>query len=104
MEKHILTPDKFDSDMGVRHTLRYGHGFAHEDLERAKGIVTDAITHVEHKTGKTGMRAGDLPTAMKFLREEHAEYRSLSDAKKQHFEEALKHHFGVVEPGPKEAE
>src|SRR3989344_1412508 len=63
MEKHHLTLDNFDR--GLRETLRYKHRFEHADLERAKGIIGDAIEHVEHKTGtSSGMGAHHLDTAM----------------------------------------
>jgi len=103
MNEHALTSDRFDSDKGVRHILRYGHGFEYADLERAKSVVTDAIAHVEHKTGRTGMSADDLPTAMKFLNEKHEGFRSLSDYKKQHIEDALKQNFKIPKPEQKES-
>ena len=96
MEKHHLTLDNFDR--GLRETLRYKHRFEHADLERAKGIIGDAIEHVEHKTGtSSGMGAYHLDTAMKFLNKDHDGWKKLPEHQRQHIEEALKEHFGVVE-------
>lgn len=95
-----LTPHNFDRTF--RATLRYKHGFEHADLERAKGIMSDAIAHVEHKTGtSSGMRAHHLDTAMKFLNKEHEEWKKMPEHQKQHIETALKEHFGVAEPEQK---
>ncbi|OYV63803.1 MAG: hypothetical protein B7X03_00555, partial [Parcubacteria group bacterium 21-58-10] len=67
MNDYRLTPHNFDTG-GFRDSLRYGHGFEHADLERAKGIVSDAIAHIEHTTGtSSGMGAKHLDMAMKFL-------------------------------------
>ena len=97
MNEHHLTPDNFDR--GLRNTLRFQHGFQHADLERAKGIVSDAIEHIEHKTGtSSGMGAHHLDTAMKFLNKDHAEWKKLPEHQKQHIEEALKEHFGITGP------
>ena len=99
MKEHHLTPDNFDRNEGVRHILRYGHGFEHKDLERAKGIIGDAIAHVEHKTGtSSGMGANHLDIAMKFLNKEHAGWKKLPEHQRQHIEAALKENFNITEP------
>jgi len=96
MDKHKITPDNFDR--GIRNTLRYGHSFEHGDLERAKGIITDAIEHVQHKTGtSSGMGAQHLDTAMKFLNKKHEAWKKLPEHQKRHIETALKEHFGIEE-------
>lgn len=100
MNDFRLTPHNFDRT--VRDTLRYGHGFEHADLERAKGIMSDAIAHVERKTGThSGMGAQHLDTAMTFLHKEHADWKKLPERQKQHIETALKEHFGIAEPEQK---
>lgn len=92
-EKHITVAD---FDRHIRPVLRYGSGFEHADLERAKGIVSDAIAHVEHKANtKLGMTAGHLDMAMKYLNEEHEGWKDLPDFKKRHIESALRGHFGI---------
>lgn len=97
MNEHHLTPDNFDK--GFRETLRFKHGFEHADIERAKGIISDAIAHIEHKTGtSSGIGAHHLDTAMKFLKKDHKEWKGLPEHKRQHIEEALKQHFGIAEP------
>ncbi len=97
MNEHHLTLGNFDG--GLRDTLRYKHGFEHSDLERAKGIIGDAIGHVEHKTGtSSGMGVNHLETAMKFLKEDHAGWKKLPEHQRQHIEDALKEHFDVTEP------
>lgn len=97
MNDYKLTPHNFDK--GLRETLRFKHDFGHEDLERAKGIIGDAIAHVEHKTGtSSGMRADHLDTAMKFLNKEHAGWKKLPEHQRQRIEEALKENFGINEP------
>lgn len=97
MDTHRLTPDNFDN--GLRETLRYKHNFDHADIERAKGILSEAIAHVEHKTGtSSGMGANHLDTAMKFLKEDHAGWKKLPEHQRQHIETALKEHFDIAEP------
>lgn len=97
MNEHRLTPENFDRE--IRGTLRYGHGFEHADLERAKGIVTDAIAHVAQKTGtKYGMGAQHLDTALQFLNKRHEGWKKLPEHQKQHIEATLKEHFGITEP------
>ena len=92
-----LTQDNFDR--ALRETLRYRHGFAHADIERTKGIVGDAIKHIEQKTDtSSGMGAHHLDTAMKFLKKEHAEWKKLPEHQKRHIAAALKEHFGIAEP------
>lgn len=96
MNDYRLTPDNFDR--GLRETLRYKHGFEHTDLERAKGIIGDAIEHVERKTStSSGMGAHHLDTAMKFLNKDHAGWKKLPEHQKSHIEAALKEHFGIAE-------
>lgn len=96
MIERRITKEGFDTDLRGR--LRFGHGFEHADLERAKGIIGDAIKHIEDKTGtRYGMGAQHLDTAMKYLHKEHEGWRGLSDAKKAHIETALKEHFGIAE-------
>ena len=97
MDNYRLTPHNFDRKL--RQDLRFGHGFEHQDLERAKGIVSDAIGHIEQKTGtSSGMGAKHLDTAMEFLNEKHEGWKKLPDYQKRHIETALKEHFGVTEP------
>ena len=97
MNEYRLTPENFDR--GFRKTLRYRHGFEHEDLERAKGIISDAIQHVEHKTGtSSGLGARHFDTAMKFLNEEHGGWKKLPEHQRRHIETALKESFGIAEP------
>ena len=91
-----LTLHHFDSSL--RKTLRYKYEFDHKDLERAKGIMSDAIAHVEHKFDtKLGMKAEHLDTAMEFLNKEHAEWRKLPEHQKRDIEATLKGHFGIEE-------
>ena len=98
MDNYRLTPHNFDTG-GLRNTLRYKHGFEHAELERAKGIIGEAIEHVEHKTGtSSGMGAHHLDTAMKFLNEDHTGWKKIPEHQKQHIETALKEHFGIAEP------
>jgi len=96
MNERRLTPERFDSH--VREKLRYGHGFEHADLERAKGMVSDAISHVEkvHHTSH-GMGAEHLDTALKFLKEKHPGWKGWAPHKQAHVEAALKEHFGIEE-------
>lgn len=97
MNEYRLTPHNFDTG-GLRNTLRFGHGFGHEDLERARGIIGDAIEHVEHKTNtSSGMGAHHLDTAMKFLNKDHAVWKKLPEHQKTHIEAALREHFGIAE-------
>lgn len=97
MNEHHLTPGNFDREF--RGKLRYGHGFEHQDLERAKGIISDAVGHVEQKMHTSrGMGAEHLDTAMKFLNKEHSGWKGLPEHQKQHIETALKEHFDIAEP------
>ena len=103
MSEHRLTPDNFDRS--IRPVLRYGSGFEHKDLERAKGIVGDAIEHVEYRTNtSSGMGAHHLDMAMKFLNKEHKEWKKLPEHQKKHIEAALRGHFGISEEVEKEKE
>lgn len=97
MNDYRLTPDNFDR--GLRETLRYAHGFDHDALEKTKEIMSDAIAHVEHKTGTgSGMGAHHLDTAMHFLNKDHKVWKGLPEHQKRHIEDALKEHFKVAEP------
>lgn len=96
MDEHRLTPENFDREL--RGSLRYGHGFEHKDLERAKGILGDAIEHVAQKEKTSrGMAGEHLDTAMKFLNEKHEGWKNLPEHQKSHIETALKEHFGITE-------
>lgn len=91
-----LTPHNFDTHL--RSALRYKHGFEHADLERAKGIVGDAIEHVEHKYDtKLGMKAEHFDSALEYLHKEHKDWKALSEYKRAHIESALREHFGIEE-------
>ncbi len=97
MNDHRITPHNFDRTL--RETLRYRHGFSHEDLERTKSIVSDAIAHIEKKAGTSrGLGAQHLDMAMKFLREDHPDWKRLSENKQKHIEMALRDHLGETEP------
>lgn len=99
MNERRLTPANFDNDNSIRHALRYKYDFGHEDLERAKGIISDAIEHVEHKTGtSSGLSGNNLDTAMKFLNKDHEEWKRLPEHKRERITAALKEHFDIVEP------
>lgn len=96
MNNYRLTPDRFDKDL--RSTLRYRHEFDHEDLEKAKGIVHDAVEHIAQKMDtKRGMGAEHLDTAMNYLHEEHEGWRKLPEHKKRAIETTLRQHFGMTD-------
>jgi len=98
MNEYRLTPHNFDTG-GLRNDLRFRHGFEHADLERAKGIIGEAIEHVEHKMGtNSGLGAKHLDTAIKFLNKDHAGWKKLPEHQRQHIETALKKHFNIAEP------
>lgn len=105
MNDSRLTPGNFDKK--IRNTLRYGHGFGYEDLERAKGIVSDAIEHVERKTNtSSGMGAHHLDIAMKYLKEDPAgkvEWKKVPEHQRAHIEDALKEYFDIKEPEEEKA-
>ena len=97
MHEHNLTSQNFDRKL--RPELRFGHGFDHAELERAKGIMDDVVKHVGEKAKtKYGMGAEHFDIAMKYLHKDHEGWKKLPEHQKEHIETALKDHFGISEP------
>lgn len=89
-----LTADNFDRT--IREKLRYGHEFGHEDLERAKGIVENAVAHVQDKMDtKRGMAAHHFDTAMDYLHKHDEGWKKLPEHKRAAITATLKSHFGL---------
>ena len=95
MDKKTLTEGNFDRR--IRPDLRFSHHLNHEQLERAKRIVGEAIAHVEDKKHTTGLQARHFDTAMDYLDRKHKEWRELSDTQQNHIRESLQDHFGLNE-------
>ncbi|OGG67669.1 hypothetical protein A3C95_00515 [Candidatus Kaiserbacteria bacterium RIFCSPHIGHO2_02_FULL_56_30] len=93
MSNKRLTPNNFDRS--VRHDLRYQHGFDHAELERAKGIMSEAIEHVESKTDtSSGMGSHHYDIAEKFLAK-HKDWKRLPSHQRDAITSSLKFHFGI---------
>jgi hypothetical protein len=96
MEKR-LTADNFDST--IREKLRYRHEFGHEDLERAKGIVGNAVAHVQEKMDtKRGMAGQHFDTAMEYLHKHDEGWKKLPEHHREAIEATLRGHFGLDTP------
>jgi len=96
MDTEHLTGENFDGEF--RRTLRYSHALEHDDLERVKGIITDAADHLKTE-GHTnlGLSKEHLNRTLKFLNDKHHGWKALPEHKRAHIESALKAHFGVEE-------
>lgn len=99
MANNFLTSAHLEQGGEFRERLRYGeHKFGHHELERMQGIMGDAIAHIAEKTGtKHGIGTEHVDAVMKYLKEDHADWKKLPDRQKGHIESALKEHLGIAQ-------
>lgn len=97
MNERRVTLKTFDDS--VRHTLRYRHDLAPDDLDKARGFVDDAIKHVEGRFNtRHGMGAQHVDAAVKFLNEKNRDWKNWSPHKRDSVVTAIRGHLGIAEP------